>query len=107
LNLGNTKTTYGPLARALHWWMAALIIGLVGLGLYMTDQPDGDPKWALYDLHKSLGVVAFTLDRMVVLVVGRSKLLNTARVLIALLMAVIGGFDTATITSRSPAPTTG
>ena len=61
MNLGNTRTTYGPLARALHWWMAALIIGLVGLGLYMTDQPDSDPKWALYDLHKSLGVVAFTL----------------------------------------------
>ncbi len=61
MNLYNTATAYGPVARALHWWMAALMIGLIGLGLYMTEQPDGDPKWALYDLHKSLGVTVFAL----------------------------------------------
>lgn len=61
MNLRNTATGYGLFARMLHWWMAALLIGLIGLGLFMTGQPDGDPKWALYDLHKSLGVVAFIL----------------------------------------------
>ena len=39
----------------------------------------------------SLGVVVFSLDRMVLLASGTSKLLASARVLIALLMAVIGG----------------
>lgn len=57
----NTKRTYGAVARALHWWMAALMIALVCLGLYMTEQPDGDAKWALYDLHKSLGTTLFAL----------------------------------------------
>ena len=61
MNLKNTPTGYGVLARALHWWMALLMIGLIGLGLFMTAQPDGDPKWALYDLHKSLGSVVFML----------------------------------------------
>ena len=61
MNPRNTKKTYGPVARALHWWMAALLIGLIGMGLYMADQPDGDAKWALFDLHKSLGVTAFLL----------------------------------------------
>ena len=61
MSLHNTPTAYGSLARTLHWSMAVLMIGLIALGLYMTEQPDGDPKWALYDLHKSFGVIAFAL----------------------------------------------
>lgn len=57
----NTATTYGWLAKLLHWGMAFLLIGLLALGLYMTALPDGDPKWAWYDLHKSLGALAFLL----------------------------------------------
>ncbi len=59
--LRNTAQSYGVLARALHWLMALLIFALLGLGLYMTGLPDGDPKWGWYDLHKSLGVVVFAL----------------------------------------------
>lgn len=61
MNLGNTERGYGPVARALHWCMAIIMVGLIGLGLYMTEQPDGDPKWQLYDLHKSLGSLVFVL----------------------------------------------
>ena len=61
MNLHNTPNAYGVIARALHWWMALIVLSLIGLGLYMTAQPDGDPKWALYDLHKSLGSVIFLL----------------------------------------------
>jgi cytochrome b561 len=61
MNLRNTETGYGAVARALHWWMALIMIGLIGLGLYMTELPDGDPKWRLYDLHKSLGALIFVL----------------------------------------------
>jgi len=61
MQIRNTRNGFGAVARALHWWMAALMIGLIGLGLYMTAQPDGDPKWGLYDLHKSLGVLVFGL----------------------------------------------
>lgn len=61
MNLRNTEHGYGPVARALHWWMALIMIGLIGLGIYMTSQPDGDVKWRLYDLHKSLGTLIFLL----------------------------------------------
>lgn len=61
MNLRNTDHSYGPVARAIHWWMATIIISLIGLGLYMTSLPDGDPKWELYDLHKSLGSLVFVL----------------------------------------------
>jgi len=61
MNLRNTTTGYGLVARALHWWMALIVIGLIGLGLYMTAQPDGDAKWQLYDLHKSFGSLVLLL----------------------------------------------
>lgn len=61
MSLRNTEHRYGSVAKLLHWGMALIIIGLIGLGLYMTDQPDGDPKWALYDLHKTIGAGVFVL----------------------------------------------
>lgn len=61
MSLKNTATRYGLVAMLLHWSMALLIIGLLGLGLYMTSLPDGDPKWGWYDLHKSFGVVVWCL----------------------------------------------
>lgn len=61
MSLRNSATTYGSLAKLLHWSMALLILGLIGLGLFMTSEPDGDPKWALYDLHKTLGSGVFVL----------------------------------------------
>ncbi len=47
---------------SLHWLMAAAIIALLGLGFYMTGLKPGSPlQFKLYQLHKSLGVVAFLL----------------------------------------------
>jgi len=61
MSLRNTPHGYGAVARALHWWMALMVIGLIGLAVYMTGLPDGDPKWRLYDLHKSVGALLFVL----------------------------------------------
>lgn len=61
MTLRNTADSYGMLAKGLHWIMALLIFALLGLGLYMTSLPDGDPKWVWYDLHKSIGVTVFAL----------------------------------------------
>ncbi len=69
MSLRNTPHTYGSVAKLLHWVMALMILGLIGLGLYMTSEPDGDPKWALYDLHKTIGSGVFVL--LVVRVVWR------------------------------------
>lgn len=62
----NTAETWGALARALHWAMALLILGLLALGFYMVellgDVPDSMLlRFELTQIHKSFGVVAFVL----------------------------------------------
>lgn len=57
----NNETRYGMLSMLLHWSSAALIFALLPIGLYMTGLPDGDDKWGLYDLHKSLGFSLFLI----------------------------------------------
>lgn len=42
------------ITRTIHWSMAALIITLLALGLYMTSYHNHE----IYPLHKSLGVIA-------------------------------------------------
>ena len=52
---------YTPPARLLHWLMAALLIGLLALGFYMSDLPLSPEKLQLYAWHKWAGVTAFIL----------------------------------------------
>lgn len=61
---GNTEATYGAVAIALHWVMAALLIGLASLGLYMVALPDvgfDTRKITLILYHKELGMLALAL----------------------------------------------
>ncbi len=56
--LRNTSTGYGRIAIAFHWTMAVLIIGMLGLGLYMHQLPPTEQAtFELYQLHKSIGFV--------------------------------------------------
>lgn len=60
--LRNTTEEYGSFTKTLHWLMAALILTLLIVGLYMSDLAREDPmRRQLYDLHKSLGVLAILL----------------------------------------------
>lgn len=60
--LRNTSTGYGRIAIAFHWTMAVLIIGMLGLGLYMHQLPPTEQAtFELYQLHKSIGFVVLTL----------------------------------------------
>ncbi len=61
--LNSTATTwhYGPLAVGLHWVIAILIIGLIGLGWYMMSVERQPGSGWLFDLHKSLGFTVFGL----------------------------------------------
>ena len=52
---------YTSTAKALHWLMAVLLIGLLGLGFYMHDLPLSPEKLKLYSWHKWAGVTAFLL----------------------------------------------
>ena len=52
---------YTPTAIALHWLMALLILGLLGVGLTMTALPLSPFKLQVYSWHKWAGVSAFLL----------------------------------------------
>ncbi len=52
---------YTGIAQLLHWTMALLLVGLLGVGLYMHDLPLSPQKLQLYSYHKWAGVTAFLL----------------------------------------------
>ncbi|MBA2711558.1 MAG: cytochrome b [Tatlockia sp.] len=53
--LKNTNNRYGIIAIALHWVIAAFMIGLTGLGIYMVSLPINLEKLKLYGWHKEYG----------------------------------------------------
>jgi cytochrome b561 len=54
---------YPPLARKLHWATAILVVIMVVLGFWITwfEPKDETLKFALYDVHESIGVLVFVL----------------------------------------------
>ncbi len=58
----NTTESFGLISKTLHWLMAIILIGLFGVGLYMTDLDYYD---ALYHTlpwwHKSFGLLVIGL----------------------------------------------
>ncbi len=57
----NSDTAYGLPSKLLHWLIAALIFGLIGLGLYLENTKIGLDQLYLYGWHKATGVLAFSL----------------------------------------------
>lgn len=57
----NTTQGFGRITRLLHWAMAALIVGQIGLGLFIADMKPALATLWLYSLHKTIGFGAFTL----------------------------------------------
>ena len=56
--LRNTQDSYGLVAIALHWLVALTVVGLFGLGLWMTGLDYYSPWYrSAPDVHKSIGVV--------------------------------------------------
>ena len=55
------NTTYTAVAKGLHWLMAVMILGLLALGIYMSDLPLSPQKLQLYSWHKWAGVTVFLL----------------------------------------------
>jgi cytochrome b561 len=53
---------WSPIVVALHWLAGALILGLLALGWFMAHgEADAARRFDLYQLHKSLGFLAFAL----------------------------------------------
>jgi cytochrome b561 len=61
------RQRYTSVAIALHWLIAIALVGMILFGWYMGDLPDGEAKYAAYQLHKSFGitVLIFTVVRIV------------------------------------------
>jgi cytochrome b561 len=57
----NTANRFGIVAIFLHWVLALIIIGMLILGLYMTDQPVSLWKLKLYGWHKEWGMLVLML----------------------------------------------
>ena len=57
---------YHPVAKALHWITALLVLGLLGVGLWMVDLPLSTTKLLAYGWHKWIGllVLVLTLARL-------------------------------------------
>lgn len=57
----NGPDRMGRVTRALHWTMAALILGQIGLGLTLPRLAPSLSNLWLYGLHKSLGMTLLVL----------------------------------------------
>ncbi|NMM76096.1 cytochrome b [Acidovorax sp. SRB_14] len=53
---------YSHTAIALHWLLAAALMALFALGLYMADLPFSPQRLKLYNWHKWAGVAILTLS---------------------------------------------
>ncbi len=61
-HLRNSQARFGLVAISFHWFTALLFLGNIGLGLYMTSLPLGDPNlFPLFQFHKSIGILVFAL----------------------------------------------
>lgn len=66
MSLKNDASRYGAVSKTLHWLMAAIIIVLIAVGLYMADLPRDTEEqkqyaFQFFAMHKSFGVVALLL----------------------------------------------
>jgi len=52
---------YTPLAKTLHWITALLVLGLLGVGLWMVDLPISRQKLQVFAWHKWIGLVVLVL----------------------------------------------
>lgn len=60
----STVSRYRPLARALHWLLALLIVGNFALGVYMHELPFSPARLQYYSWHKWARVVVLALSAL-------------------------------------------
>ena len=57
MNIRNSKDRFGFVSIVLHWLIAVIMIGLIGVGWYMVRLSDEDVwYWRLLDLHEAVGM---------------------------------------------------
>jgi len=56
----NTLSTFGYVAKSIHWIVAFLIIAMLIFGYFMEDFP-ASLEVVVYNTHKTIGIIIFTL----------------------------------------------
>jgi cytochrome b561 len=59
--LKNTPDSFGLVSRCLHWGMALLVLGMLALGLRISDMEPALSNLWLYGLHKTIGFAILAL----------------------------------------------
>lgn len=59
--LRNTITSYGLIAKVFHWSIGFVIIALLAVGYYMTNEPQSVSQYTFYPLHKAMGALVLML----------------------------------------------
>ena len=57
-------TRYHPVSIAFHWLLALMILGSLGMGLYMTGLPFSPTRLKLYNWHKWAGMTILMLSAL-------------------------------------------
>lgn len=60
MQIRNTKTSYGCVAKWLHWIIAVLVIVMLAFGFFMGDMPK-EYKPVIYNIHKLTGLTILLL----------------------------------------------
>ncbi|MDD3445816.1 MAG: cytochrome b [Zavarzinia sp.] len=60
-NEASARNDYTSIAKLLHWFMAALLIGVWIVGFLLDDMPKGPDKMAMVNLHKAVGSTVIVL----------------------------------------------
>jgi len=55
-------SSYGAVAKGLHWLIALAIVTMLVIGFTMTRMPNGSEKFALFQWHKSIGITILLLS---------------------------------------------
>ena len=61
MQIHNTQSSYGSVAKTFHWLIAVIIFGLLIVGLVMTGMPNSLDKFRIFGLHKSFGITVLVL----------------------------------------------
>ena len=65
--MNDSTAKYDTVTQIVHWVSAALILGMIPLGLIMHELPDGTQKQVMYNVHVTvgMGVIGVTVFRLV------------------------------------------
>jgi cytochrome b561 len=64
MNQAEAHQRYGAVAIGFHWLLALMIVGSLGVGLYMSDLPFSPLRLKLYNWHKWAGVTILLLSAL-------------------------------------------